>query len=118
MKKTLISAAVIAGLVLVALIVQVVSRRVWDARVWSCYAALGGGEHALPVLFRIPSQCKATDIFVNRLGTPDAEVILGFRPPLTMWISYLARTADYDTYTIELRTRGAETQARIHHGSD
>ena len=117
-KKLLIAAGVLITLFLAALIVQVVSHRIWEGRVWACYAALGSGQAALPDLLLIPPPCKADAIFVNRLGSPNAEVMFGFRPPPTMWFSYMLRTVEYDSYTIEVSRRDGVLKAQLHHGSD
>lgn len=117
-KKLLIAVGVLITLAFAALIVQVVSHRMWDRRVWVCYAALGSGQTALPDRLLIPSPCKAEVIFVTGLGTPNAAIMLGFRPPPTMWFSYMLQTVEYDSYTIEVSRRDGVTKAQLHHGSD
>ena len=116
-KKVLVTVGVLVTLGLAAMIVQTIAHRVWDRGVWSCYSALGSGD-PLKDRFLIPPACKATRTLVGDLGTPNAQVLLEFRPPRTMWISYLEGTVDYDTYVIELRRHEGVTRARMHHGSD
>jgi hypothetical protein len=117
-KKWLIALGVLVALGFAASLAQSVSQRMWERRVWSCYAALGSGETPLKARFLLPPMCRGTAILISNLGAPDAEVLLQFRPPQTMWLSYLMRTVDYDTYVIEIRTRDGVTRARLHHGSD
>jgi hypothetical protein len=117
-RKMLIAAGVLITLALVAMIVQVVSHRMWERRVWSCYSALGSGVTPLPDRLLIPPVCKANAILVNNLGSANAEVVFGFRPPTTMWLSYVLRTVEYDSYTIEVSRRDGVTRAHMHHGSD
>ena len=117
-KKLLIAAGVLISLALVALIVQVVSHRMWEKRVWACFAALGSGQTPLPDRLLIPAPCKADAIYVNGLGTPNAQIMFGFQPPKTMWFSYMLRTVEYDSYMIEVSRRDGVTKAQLHHGSD
>jgi len=104
-------------LVLAAVIIQVVSRNAWERRVWSCYAALGSGA-PLKSRFLLPAVCTPTKILIEDLGTPKAQVLLGFMPPRSMWLSYVMETVNYDSYVIELHSHEGVTSARIHHGSD
>ena len=117
-KKLLIAAGVLISLALLAMIVQVVSHRMWEKRVWACYAALGSGQTALPDRLLVPPPCKADAILINGLGSPNAAVLFAFQPPPTMWFSYMLRTVEYDSYTIEVRRRDGVTKAELHHGSD
>ena len=117
-KKLLIAAGVLISLALVAMVMQVVSHRMWERRVWSCYAALGSGQTALPDRLLVPAPCKADAIFVNGLGTPNAQIVFGFRPPPTVWFSYMLRTVEYDSYTIEVSRRDSVLKAQLHHGPD
>src|SRR5712691_11826066 len=100
-RKILIAAGVLVTLALIAMIVQVLSHRMWERRVWSCYAALGSGTTPLNDRLLIPPVCNTGAILVSNLGAPNAEVLFAFRPPRTMWLSYVLRTVDYDSYTIE-----------------
>ena len=118
MKKILIAAGVLLAIALIAVVVQVVSHRSWERRVWACYADLGSGTIPLKTRFAIPERCQASEMVVADLGAPNAEVLFGFRPPRAMWVSYAMRTADYDSYVIEVRQRDGRTYAQIHHGSD
>jgi nitrous oxide reductase accessory protein NosL len=116
-KTILVSTIVLLTVGLAMAIVQIVSRHSWERRVWSCYAALGSGE-PLKSRVPIPATCAATGMLVQDLGSPKAEVLLGFEPPRSMWVSYLFDTAGYDSYLIELRNDGGVTRAHLHHGSD
>ena len=117
-KKTLIAAGVLLVIALIAVVVQVVSHRAWERRVWACYTDLGSGTVPLRARFTVPERCRASEIIVADLGAPNAEVLFGFRPPRAMWVSYALRTVDYDTYVIEVRQRDGRAFAQIHHGSD
>jgi len=116
-KNALVSVAMLVTLVLAAVIIQVVSRNAWERRVWSCYAALGSGA-PLKSRFLLPAVCTPTKILIEDLGTPKAQVLLGFMPPRSMWLSYVMETVNYDSYVIELHSHEGVTSARIHHGSD
>ena len=118
LKKTLIVAGVVLTIGFVAVTVQVVSHRLWERRVWSCYAALGSGTLPLKARFVVPPSCRAGEMMIADLGTPDAAVLFGFRPPRTMWVSYVLGTVEYDSYTIEVRRRNGAAGAQIHHGSE
>lgn len=118
LKKSLIAGGIIVAIGFVAAVVQVVSHRLWDGRVWACYRALGSGSAPLPSRMIVPADCRGGDMMIADLGTPNAAVTFGFRPPPTMWVSYALRTVDYDSYAIEVRQREGKTVAQIHHGSD
>ena len=120
-RKTIWILAVPAGLLVVialAVATHYASRALWEARVWSCFSKLGSGSNAVPEPFVIPSDCRTESIFVANLGRPNAEVVLLFPPPATMWISRLSRTVDYETYSIVLRRKEGVVLAEMHHGSD
>jgi hypothetical protein len=117
-KWALATVGVLVTLGLAAMIVQTVSREVWERKVWSCYDALGSGARPLKRRLLLPPVCKATGVLVSDLGAPNAQLVLGFQPPRTMWLSYALRTADYDSYAIEISTHAGITRAQIHHGSD
>jgi uncharacterized membrane protein len=118
LKKMSIAFAILMTLGLVAMIVQTVSHRLWEKRVWSCYEALGSGNARLKERFVVPPVCRPAQIAIAELGTPNAEVLFAFRPPRTMWLSYVLGSVDYDGYVIELRRRDGYVSARMHHGSD
>jgi hypothetical protein len=117
LKKAVVCTIVLVMLASFAVIVQVVTRRTWERRVWSCYAALESGA-PLKSRFLIPEVCAPNKTLVGDLGTAKAHVLLGFRPPRTMWLAYVSGTVDYDSYVIELRNHEGVTRARVHHGSD
>jgi hypothetical protein len=117
-KSLLVASGVFVILALVAIIVDIGSENLWKRRVWSCYEALGSGDRQLKPGFRVPPPCQATGTFVVNLGAPDAKIVFVFQPPQTMWLSYLMKTADYDSYAIELHTDKGVTRAHMHHGSD
>ena len=85
------------SLALVAMIEQVVSHRMWDRRVWACYAALGSGQTALPDRLLIPPSCKAYAIYLNGLGTRNAQIMFAM---------------------IKVSRRDGVMKAQLHHGSD
>jgi hypothetical protein len=118
LKKILIAASVPLVIALIAVVVQLLSHRAWERRVWSCYRDLGSGTVPLRARFTVPQRCRTGDMVVADLGTPEARVLFGFRPPRTMWVSYALRTVDYDAYVIEVRQLEGRMRAQIHHGSD
>ena len=115
--KIVVLAGSLIALAFGAVIVQVVSHRVWERRVWSCYAALGSGTERLKESFVIPTPCRAATIGIANIGLPNAQVLFEFRPPRTMWLSHVLRTVEYDTFMIELTRRDGYVSAHIHHGS-
>lgn len=118
-RRILIGAAALIVLsLIVAMIMQVVSHRMWERRVWACFSALGSGERRVSDRLLVPPVCTPDAILVSNIGLPNAEVILAFKPPRTMWWSYAMRTVEYDSYSIELSRREGGTRAQLHHGSD
>jgi hypothetical protein len=117
-RKTLIATGVIVAFIAGAVIIDVVSRRTWEARVWSCYSALGSGQAALPDRLLLPERCAASAVIIEDIGLPHAEVLLVFRPPRMMWLSYLLKSVDYDSYAIDVSRRAGVVRAKLHHGSD
>jgi len=118
LRKTLIVAGIVLAVAFVAAAVQIVSHRMWERRVWTCYEALGSGTVPLKTRFLVPPACRGDAMMVADLGTPDAAVVFAFRPPRTMWVSYAFGTVDYDSYSIEVHRRNGAPAAEIHHGSD
>src|SRR6476661_5554667 len=118
LKKWVVAFAILMTIGLIAMIVQAVSHRTWERRVWTCYEALGSGNAHLKERFVLPPACRSAQIVVSALGKPEAQVLLAFRPPPTMWLSYAFGSVDYDSYAIELRRRDGYVTAQMHHGSD
>ena len=117
-KRITIIVVAIVVIVLAAFVIQVASQRTWERRVWSCYGALGSGA-PLKDPFALPSSCAAADLIsIRDLGKPSATLMIGFRPPVTMWISYATHTVEYDSYVIDVTSRDGALRARMSHGSD
>jgi hypothetical protein len=117
-KTLVIAGGALIAIVALAFAMQAVSHRIWERRVWKCYAALGNGGTPLNDRFAVPPACRTAKIEVTDLGTPNAAIWLFFPPSATMWMSYALRTAGYDTYSIAVRRRDGSLRAEIHHGSD
>lgn len=112
LKRAVVSLAVLLLLCIAAVGTHFCAEYWWKRKIDSCFAGVGSGERiAMPLV--VPDACKSSLLVIN-----DSAVNFVFRPPPFMWMSYLFKTADYDTYVVEIRRSGADTRAHLHHGSD